>query len=49
MKASVLAPGRHPLQRLVLQVPNQLKTPSLPSKAMQGPRFLHRVGAENNG
>jgi hypothetical protein len=49
MKASVLAPERHPPQRLVLKVQNQLKTPSLPSKAMQGPRFLHRVGAEDNG
>lgn len=49
MKASVLAPERHPLQRLLLKVPNQLKTPSLPSKAMHGPRHLHRVGAEDNG
>jgi hypothetical protein len=49
MKASVLAPERHPPQRLVLQVPNQLKTPSLPPKAMQGPRFLHHIGAEDNG
>jgi hypothetical protein len=49
MKASVLAPERHPLQRLLLKVPNQLKTPSLPSKAMQGPRLMYHVGPEDNG